>query len=186
MNMDRIVRVRTREEWREWLRDHHVSVKDCWFVSLDDQAVGYLDAVEEALCFGWVDSTTKKTEDGRRGQRFSPRRKGSNWTELNKERVRRLESLGLMTDAGRKACPDLSPEAFAVHEDVMSELLREETVYRNYLALPPLYARVRIDNIQSVRRDEELFRNRLAKFVENTRNNVIYGQWNDGGRLLEY
>ena len=63
----------------------------------------YIDIVEEALCFGWIDSTLKKLPDGRLAQRLSPRRKGSHWTELNKERCRDLESRGLMTDSGRMA-----------------------------------------------------------------------------------
>lgn len=59
--------------------------------------------VEEALCFGWIDSTVKKLSDGRLAQRLSPRKKGSHWTELNKERCRQLEERGLMTDSGRMA-----------------------------------------------------------------------------------
>jgi uncharacterized protein YdeI (YjbR/CyaY-like superfamily) len=68
----------------------------------------YLEIVEEALCFGWIDSTLKKLPDGRLVQRLSPRRKGSHWTELNKERCRELESRGLMTDAGRKALKEIA------------------------------------------------------------------------------
>ena len=63
----------------------------------------YNDAVEEALCFGWIDSTLKKLPDGRLAQRLSPRRKGSHWTELNRARCKELEERGLMTDAGRAA-----------------------------------------------------------------------------------
>ena len=66
----------------------------------------YLDVVEEALCFGWIDSTLKKLPDGRLAQRLSPRRKNSHWTELNKERCKRLAEQGLMTDAGLKALND--------------------------------------------------------------------------------
>lgn len=63
----------------------------------------YLDVVEEALCFGWIDSTLKKLPDGRLAQRLSPRRKNSHWTELNKQRCQELEVRGLMTRAGRDA-----------------------------------------------------------------------------------
>ena len=66
-------------------------------------ALPYLEIVEEALCFGWIDSTCKKMPDGRLAQRLSPRRKDSHWTELNKRRYADLERRGLMTDAGRKA-----------------------------------------------------------------------------------
>ena len=63
----------------------------------------YLDVVEEALCFGWIDSTLKKLPDGRLVQRLSPRRKNSHWTEINKQRDQELESRGLMTPAGKDA-----------------------------------------------------------------------------------
>ena len=59
--------------------------------------------VEEALCFGWIDSTLKRLPDGRLAQRLSPRRKHSHWTELNKQRCADLEARGLMTEAGRQA-----------------------------------------------------------------------------------
>ena len=63
---------------------------------------GIIDAVEEAMCFGWIDSTTKKMDNGITAQRLAPRRKGSLWSELNKERCRRMERLERMT--GRWAC----------------------------------------------------------------------------------
>ncbi|MCL2195780.1 MAG: YdeI/OmpD-associated family protein, partial [Oscillospiraceae bacterium] len=142
-------------------------------------AVFYLDAVEEALCFGWIDSTKKQGL-----QRFSPRTKHSNWTELNKERVRRLERLGLMTDRGRACLPDMG---FAIHPEVLAALKADEAVHANFLALPPLYQRVRIDNIQTClrRNQQELFESRLQRFIESTRRGEMYGAWHDGGRLLE-
>ena len=66
-------------------------------------AIAYIDVVEEALCFGWIDSMLKRLPDGRLAQRLSPRRKKSHWTQLNIERCKDLESRGLMTDAGRSA-----------------------------------------------------------------------------------
>ena len=77
----------------------------------DNTTFWYLDAVEEALCFGWIDSTTKKLSDIVTAQQFAKRRKNSNWTELNKKRCRRLEKLGLMTDSGRATLPDMSEAA---------------------------------------------------------------------------
>jgi hypothetical protein len=67
---------------------------------IDNGTFWYIDAVEEAMCFGWIDSTTKKMDNGITAQRLAPRRKGSLWSELNKERCRRMERLGRMTDAG--------------------------------------------------------------------------------------
>ena len=97
-----------RAALRRWLEENHRSERECWVatyrskVPLPD-ALPYLDVVEESLCFGWIDSTVKKMEDGRLAQRISPRRKNSHWTERNILRCKDLENRGLMTDAGRKA-----------------------------------------------------------------------------------
>ena len=99
-----------RAQLREWFMANHATVQECWVtVNRTKQSrtdsILYLDVVEEALCFGWIDSTVKRLPDGRCAQRLSPRRKGSHWTELNKQRSADLEQRGLMTDAGREAMP---------------------------------------------------------------------------------
>ena len=113
MTFTNLLPAKNRSEFREWLIKNHQSEKECWVVvkrgrPIDSETFWYIDAVEEALCFGWIDSTTKKTERGVAAQRFAPRKKGSLWSELNKERCRRMERLGKMTDAGRKVLPDMS------------------------------------------------------------------------------
>lgn len=97
-----------RSQLREWLTANHATAKDCWVTVYRTRTprtdcMPYVDAVEEALCFGWIDSTLKRLDDGRNAQRLSPRRKGSHWTELNIRRCSDLEQRGLMTDAGRAA-----------------------------------------------------------------------------------
>lgn len=126
----------------------------------------------------------KKTADNRLLQRLSPRSSKSSWTELNKERVRRLNRLGLMRDEGRKVLPDLDPEAFVIEDEIQQRLIADRQTYENFLAFPPLYQRVRINTIQSVQRQPELFQSRLDKFIMHTRANQMYGQWHDDGRLL--
>ena len=109
--MDNILTdIKTREAFRAWLINNGSTEKECYLVlkrgkPTDKDTFYYIAAVEEALCFGWIDSTTRII-DGVTMQRFSPRRKKALWTELNKERVRRLERLGLMTDAGRAVLPE--------------------------------------------------------------------------------
>jgi uncharacterized protein YdeI (YjbR/CyaY-like superfamily) len=186
MVIDKIVQVHTRQEWRKWLSDYHSTEDYCWLITTDHHSVSYLDFVEEALCFGWIDSTRKKMDDTQTAQRFSPRKKRSTWSELNKERVRRLDKLGFMTEAGNKVLPDMNAESFIIHEDILAQLRQDEALYHNFQALPELYVRVKIDNIQSVRNDATLYHNRLTKFIEHTRINKMYGQWNDNGRLLGY
>ena len=95
-----------RMQLRNWLQENLASAKECWVVLSRSKnppagVLPYLDVVEEALCFGWIDSTLKKLPDGRLAQRLSPRRKNSHWTDLNKQRCQELESRGLMTPAGR-------------------------------------------------------------------------------------
>ncbi len=108
MEISLLLEYKSREELRQWLIDHHATSKECWVTMYRTKiprtdAIPYLEVAEEALCFGWIDSTLKKLPDGRLAQRLSSRRKGSHWTELNKERCRDLESRGLMTDSGRMA-----------------------------------------------------------------------------------
>lgn len=97
-----------RSELRAWLENNHSIEKECWVVMSRGKnppagVLPYLEVVEEALCFGWIDSTLKRLPDGNLAQRLSPRRKKSHWTQLNIERCLELEERGLMTEAGRKA-----------------------------------------------------------------------------------
>ena len=106
MEVANLLEFNDRQLLHEWLARNHASERVCWVAVYrtktrpEGVCIPYIDAVEEALCFGWIDSTTKRLEDGRHAQRLSPRRKGSHWTELNKQRCRNLIAQGLMTDAG--------------------------------------------------------------------------------------
>lgn len=188
MEIENLLPVKSREELRGWLLVYSKTEKACWvIVSMKPtpDALLYLDAVEEALCFGWIDSIKKRISETETGQRLSPRSPKSSWTELNKARVRRLEKLGLMTDEGRKVLPDMDPDSFIIDRVIEQRLREEPQVYANFLAFPALYQRVRIDTIQSVLNQPELFKSRLDKLITHTRENKMYGQWHDDGRLLD-
>lgn len=108
MEVTELLSFTERLQLREWLKENYASARCCWVACNKSKlsmpnTLPYIEIVEEALCFGWIDSTLKKLPDGRLAQRLSPRRKGSHWTELNKLRCKDLESRGLMTDAGRLA-----------------------------------------------------------------------------------
>ena len=95
---------------RRWLEENHLSERECWVACYRGKAamagaLPYVEVVMAALCFGWIDSTVKKTPDGRLAQRISPRRKNSHWTDLNIRRCQELERQGLMTPSGRTALP---------------------------------------------------------------------------------
>lgn len=188
MEIDHVLRFEHRNGFRKWLDEYADEQSFCWVI-LSRKGSGngllYLDAVEEALCFGWIDGIAKKTEEDELAQRFSPRRKKSNWTELNKERVRRLQRLGLMTERGTRVLPDMRSESFAIDEEIIGRLKEDMQVYQHFMEFPELYRRIRIDTIQSVRQDRETYLKRLDKFIEKTKANEMYGQWNDNGRLIE-
>lgn len=141
-----VLRVNNRTEFRQWLTLNGSKESECWIrvkrgKPISPDTFYYLDAVEEALCFGWIDSTYAIVE-GVRMQRFTPRRKGSHWTELNKERVRRLEKLGLMTNAGRAVLPPMGPRSFQVDPE-LAAALKQARAWSRFKAFPPLYQRVR-------------------------------------------
>ena len=96
-----------REELRQWLAANHDKERCCWVVTHRGRCpewptIPYIEVVEEALCFGWIDSTLKRLPNGRLAQRLSPRRPRSHWTQLNIDRCRDLEARGLMTETGRE------------------------------------------------------------------------------------
>ncbi len=147
---------------------------------------GYLDAVEEVLCFGWID-TTHKNIDGVDMQRFTPRTAKSLWSELNKERCRRLEKLGLMTAAGRAVLPDMSENGFMIDPEIQSAFGENPIAWKNFQNFPALYQRVRIDSIQrDKKKDRTVFEKRLKKLVQQSEAGKMFGDWNDYGRLLDY
>ncbi|XCP87125.1 YdeI/OmpD-associated family protein [Roseburia hominis] len=186
-----LLSVINRDELRVWLEKYHKTEKECWVIvrrgrPKDDGTFWYIDAVEEAMCFGWIDSTTKTLDNGITAQKLAPRRKGSLWSELNKERCRRMEKLGRMTDAGRAVLPDMSPAGFIIDKEILKALQTDKEVWENFLKFPSLYQRVRIDTIQIKKKQPQLFQSRLQKLIENTKRGIMYGEWNDNGRLLDY
>ena len=104
MEIRKTLYVPTREEWRAWLTKHHESESEVWLIYYKQQSgrprIPYDDAVEEALCFGWIDSIVKRLDDEKFAQKFTPRRDRSRWSALNEQRVRKLIKNGRMTEAG--------------------------------------------------------------------------------------
>lgn len=188
MEITNLLAAKKRTELRTWLRENSQSERACWVivtVKPKPDTLLYLDVVEEALCFGWIDGVKKKISNTQVAQRLSPRTKKSNWTELNKERARRLERLGLMTDAGRMVFPKDMHLPFKIDPNIEAKLKEDPEVYANFLAFPELYRRIRIDTIQCNEQDSILYQNRLDKFIASTKANKQFGAWHDNGRLME-
>ena len=116
-----------RSELRTWLEEHHGTAPFCWVATTRGKeprkgAVPYLDLVEECLCFGWIDSTVKRLDEGRQAQRISPRKKGSTWTILNSRRLKDLEGRGLVTEAGLRAFREAGKKEFLAERDLLKIL----------------------------------------------------------------
>ena len=189
MEISNELNVGSREQLRAWLSENHDSCDEVWIVCCRSGRVHtcglpYLDVVYEALCFGWIDSTCKRVGD-KMLQRLTPRKKGSNWTELNKARFRYLEREGTMTDAGRAVFPYLLETEFTIDDIIVEELRKHPVAMDNFSRFPELYKRVKIGNIQMKRNNSDLYRRRLDKFIRFTCRNKMYGEWNDNGRLSQ-
>ena len=190
MDAPNVLSVKNRNEFRRWLAENSQIASECWVAvkrgkPTDEAEFWYIDAVEEALCFGWIDSNHKLI-NGVRMQRFTPRKKNSPWTELNKERVRRLEKLSLMTDAGRAVLPAMGVRSYKLDADVESAM-KQARVYSKFKTFPPLYQRIRGYNVSFYKkRDPETYEKMLARLISETKQGKMFGEWNDYGRLLNY
>ena len=96
--------IQTLPEWRKWLLENHSCVEEIWLVYYKKHtgtpSISYQDSLDEALCFGWVDSLIKRIDDDRYARKFTPRRDDSNWSLVNKTRVKELIAAGRMTEYG--------------------------------------------------------------------------------------
>jgi uncharacterized protein YdeI (YjbR/CyaY-like superfamily) len=184
VNIGQTSRVTTRKAWRAWLQKNHARKKEIWLVYAKKKSgkarVTYSDAVEEALCFGWIDGTVKSIDENYFAQRFSPRRSArSQLSETNKERVRRLIRAGLMTPAGMEKIRGRMNEKFVVPPDIVRELKRDPKVWKNFQRFPKWYQRVRVGWLDMSRHRPQLFQSRLRYFLKMTTQNKRYGQVHD-------
>ena len=182
-----VLNCETKEEFYDWLKKNHNKQDECFIeckkgkIKENNDIFYYIDAVYMALCFGWIDST-QKVINGIRYQRFGPRKKKSHWSELNKARCKWLIENDLMTDDGLKCLPDLN-EAFEIDKDILKLLKKDKETWENYKNFPELYKRVRIGNIQREKKKSDAYNKALKHFLEETKDNNMYGDWDDNGRL---
>ena len=190
MEVNLLLEIHTREELYQWYVANHDKVSDFWLrVNRAEAAcpgvVRYVDAVEVALCFGWIDSTMKRIDDGKPIQHFTPRRKGSNWCEQNLVRCRRLVRLGEMTPAGLAVAPDLDPGLFVFEDWVTDAIKADREAWENYLSFPDNYRRIKVDRIQHYMNTNrpEYARKALERFIQDCHAGKMQSGWGDFGRL---
>ena len=166
-----------RQEWRAWLSEHFESAAEVWLVypmkGSGEKSLSYNDAVEEALCFGWIDSTIKHIGELHRAQRFTPRRKGSPYSRPNIERLIWLDERGLIHPSVRDSVLPIIQAPFVFPEDILEVLKQDDVVWENYQVFSDSYKRIRIAYIDAARGRPEEFQKRLNSFVDKTRRNKL-------------
>ncbi len=171
---------KNRVEWRAWLAAHHADAQEVWLVyyrkATGKPRVSYNAAVEEALCFGWIDSQQKGIDDERFAQRFSPRKPKSNWSEANKVRLRNLIAAGKMTPAGLAAAEGVDlEEPFTLPPDIAAALQADPQTWRNFQDFSEDYRRIRVAFVAAARSRPAEFTKRLSNLVKMTTANKTFG-----------
>jgi uncharacterized protein YdeI (YjbR/CyaY-like superfamily) len=157
-----------RKAWRKWLEKNHATEKYVWLViyrkNASKKSVTYVEAVEEALCFGWIDSTANKRDHESHFQYFARRKPKSNWSRSNRERYERLNAEGMMAEAGLKmvelakasgtwmAMEDV--ENNVVPDDLMKALKKNKLALKHYTAFKPSMQRIILAWIQGAKKPE--------------------------------
>jgi uncharacterized protein YdeI (YjbR/CyaY-like superfamily) len=166
--------VESRAAWRDWLTRNATGSSGIWVVIYKQgtgrQRVSYEDLVEEALCFGWVDSVVRTIDAARYAQRFTPRKPDSKWSQSNIERVKRLRDAGQMTELGLAAFAThhehiLLPLPTTLPPDLKREFESCKRAWRQFETFPPGYRRTTIGWVASAKK-EETRRKRLAKLID--------------------
>ena len=161
-----------REQWRKWLAEHFATETEVWFVfpmkESGDPALSYNDAVEEALCFGWIDSTIRHIDPAHRAQRFTPRKKGSLYSRPNIERLIWLEERGMLHPDIRDSVLPLIRVPYCFPADILAAVKADAAAWEHYEALSEPYKRIRIAYIDAARRRPEEFQKRLENFIRKT------------------
>jgi uncharacterized protein YdeI (YjbR/CyaY-like superfamily) len=190
MEIGNTLYVTSRKDWRSWLKKHHNKAGDIWLIFYNKKSgkprLPYDEAVEEALCFGWIDSIVKKIDIESTAQRFSPRRKKSQLSALNRVRLKKMIAQGKMTQAGidslsghlqfeNGALVEFAP--FAIPDDIHQMLKSDPALWKNFSDFPEEYKQVRIGYIDSARVRPEEFTKRLNNFIKMTRQGKMFGSW---------
>jgi len=171
--------VTDRKEWREWLQKNNDKQKEIWLLYPKKPSgrprIQYNDAVEEALCFGWIDSTVKTIDEENTAQRFSPRNPKSGYSQANKERLGWLAKENRLLPSVQKAVKDILKEKFVFPADILNAIRKNKNAWENYHKFTDSYKRIRIAYIDSARKRPDEFKKRLENFIKKTQENKQIG-----------
>lgn len=179
MEITKTLYLTDRKDWREWLKKNYKTEKEIWLVyprkATGKPRIEYNDAVEEALCFGWIDSTFKTLDEERTAQRFSPRKPKSSYSQANIERLRYLVAKKKVMKEVVDSLGDILNEEFVVPPDIMKAIKANKEAWKNFQKFSDSYKRIRIAFIHGARHRPEEFKKRLRHFVELTEKNKMFG-----------
>lgn len=169
-----------RAEWRAWLRRNYRTAREVWLVyhkkHTGEPRLTYNDAVEEALSFGWIDSTARKVDEDRYAQRFTPRRPGSAYSEANLARLRAMAAKGkVVPEVLEKVRPLLVEKPVVIAADILAAIKTDPQIWRNFRAFSDSYKRIRIGYIEGARDRPEEFAKRLRNFLKMAKANRVIG-----------
>lgn len=160
----RTLDVRSRRQWRTWLEAHHQSESEIWLVfhkrHTATKSISYDDAVEEALCFGWIDSLIRRLDDDRYARKFTPRKPDSRWSSINRRRYEGLKSRGLLAPAGLDRPPtNRSGDAPKLRVSVFPSYIEKglkanARAWEHFERLAPSHRRAYVGWIDSAKREE--------------------------------
>lgn len=179
MEITKTLHVTKRDAWRRWLKKHYKTAEEIWLVyykkATGKPRILYNDAVEEALCFGWIDSTVKSLDEKRTVQRFSPRKPNSKYSQANKERLRKLVKQRKVIKAVRETLGGILDETVEVPEDILQAIKANQQAWENFQKFSDAYKRIRISFIDGARKRPAEFEKRLRYFIQMTEKNKQYG-----------
>ncbi len=184
MEIGKKLYVKDRNAWRAWLRKHHRDAGEIWLIYYKKNSpkprIPYNDAVEEALCFGWIDSILKPIDGEKYAQRFSPRKKGSKLSAMNRERIRELVRRKKMTTFGLAAVKHVldssgDEDTVRIAPDILRALKADRKVWQHFQRFPDSYKRIRIGWIEAARERPEVLEQRLKYFCRMTAQNKKFG-----------
>jgi uncharacterized protein YdeI (YjbR/CyaY-like superfamily) len=179
MDIGKTLYVSTRDAWRDWLAANFSSEMEIWLIypsrASDQPRLTYNDAVEEALSFGWIDSTVKRFGENASAQRFTPRRPQSDYSQANKERLRWLLKEGKIHPSIRVSVVKALKTEFRFPLDILQAIKKNERAWKNYQTFTPSYQRIRIAYIESARKRPDEFKKRLFNFISKTEQNRMFG-----------
>lgn len=179
MDVTQTLYVTNRDDWRNWLEEHYRSESEIWLVyyrkPTGKPRIPYNDAVEEALCFAWIDSNVKNLDEERYAQRFTPRRPKSTFSQTNKERLKRLIEQGKVVPEVLASLDDVGLADFAYPPDIMAAIRENEQAWRNLQRYSGSYQRIRIAYIDGARDRPGEYKKRLEHFISMTEQDKQFG-----------